>query len=93
MTCNDCIYEPKCYSRIANGMGDDEIRGGLLTDIDKRCKGFKNKADFVPVVRCCNCIHLIATINKETCCDFHSTIWDKFYVRPDDYCSYGERKE
>lgn len=48
--------------------------------------------DVVPVVRCCNCIHLIATIDKETYCDFHSTNWDKFYVRPDDYCSYGERK-
>lgn len=44
-TCNDCIYRPKCISFIVHGMGDDEIKGGLLTDIDKRCKDFKNKAD------------------------------------------------
>ena len=46
-TCEDCIYRPKCISFIVHGMGDNEINGGLLTDIDKRCKGFKNKADFV----------------------------------------------
>ena len=48
--------------------------------------------DVVPVVRCCKCIHLTTSINKATYCDFHSTAWDKFFIRPDDYCSYGERK-
>lgn len=46
-TCNDCIYRPKCISFIVHGMGDDEINGGLLTDMDKRCKDFKNKTDVI----------------------------------------------
>lgn len=51
-------------------------------------------ADVVEVVWCCNCIHLkLDSIDKTPYCDIHSTKWDKFYVRTDDYCSYGERKE
>lgn len=90
MTCKDCIYEPNCYSRIANGMGDDKIRGGLLTDIDKRCKGFKNKADAFPVVRCKDCKHYkkinYDDVNPNTC---------EITTRrqhPYDFCSYAERK-
>ena len=48
--------------------------------------------DVVPVVRCCQCEHLKTNINKAPYCDYHSTTWEKFYVRLDDYCSYGERK-
>ena len=49
-------------------------------------------ADVVPVVRCCNCTHLKTNTSKKNYCDIHSTTWDKFYVRLDDYCSYGERE-
>ena len=49
MTCKDCILEPKCILRISYSMGDDETTGKELTDIEKRCKSFKNKADFVEV--------------------------------------------
>lgn len=51
-------------------------------------------ADVVEVVWCCNCIHLkIDSIDRIPYCEIHSTKLDKFYVRTDDYCSYGERKE
>ena len=49
MTCKDCILEPKRILCISYFMGDDEITGEELTDIEKRCKSFKNKADFVEV--------------------------------------------
>ena len=49
--------------------------------------------DVVKVVRCMDCIYFKTNINKENYCDIHSTTWDKFYVRDDDFCSYGERKE
>lgn len=49
-------------------------------------------ADVVEVVRCCNCEHLKTNINKENYCDIHSSTWDKFYVKLDDFCSYGERR-
>jgi hypothetical protein len=48
--------------------------------------------DVVEVVRCLHCQHFKTNVNKENYCDIHSTIWDKFYVRYDDYCSYGERR-
>lgn len=48
-------------------------------------------ADVVEVVRCMYCQHFKTNINKENYCDVHSTTWDKFYVRDDDYCSYGRR--
>lgn len=47
--------------------------------------------DVAEVVRCMHCQHFKTNINKENYCDIHSTTWDKFYVRDDDYCSYGRR--
>lgn len=47
MTCEDCIYEPQCILRISYGMGDDGDKE--LTDMEKRCKPFKNKSDYVEV--------------------------------------------
>lgn len=49
-------------------------------------------ADVVPVVRCRECKHFKTNINKENYCDIHSTRWDKFYVREEDYCSRGEKQ-
>lgn len=43
-SCNECIYNPKCHSRIAYGM-DTEWNGTPTPDMEKRCKDFKNKAD------------------------------------------------
>lgn len=45
-TCKDCIYEPKCHSRIAYGNGI-EWNGTPITDMEKRCKSFKNKGNFI----------------------------------------------
>lgn len=95
-TCKDCLYHPHCYSRIAFMMDVDEVRGELLTDLDKRCKGFKNKADVVPVVRCKDCMfwdtEKIGMVD-ECVCKLHSIegIYSK-YKLPNDFCSYGERK-
>lgn len=47
-SCKECIYEPKCYSRIALGM-DTYANGKPILDIDKRCKSFKNKENFQEV--------------------------------------------
>lgn len=48
--------------------------------------------DVVKVVRCKNCKYFKTSVNKENYCDIHSSTWDKFYVRLDDYCSMGERR-
>ena len=49
MTCKDCLYHERCHSEIAYGMGSDDLTGEYFTDIEKRCAGFKNKADVVEV--------------------------------------------
>ena len=48
--------------------------------------------DVEKIVRCIHCVHLKTNVDKENYCDIHSTTWDKFYVRLDDYCSMGERR-
>lgn len=45
-------------------------------------------ADVVDVVRCKNCKHLMFSDMYGECSQAHMGI-----VRPDDFCSYGERKE
>lgn len=49
MTCKDCIYYEHCHSEIAYGMGSDDLTGEYFTDIETRCKSFKNKADYAEV--------------------------------------------
>lgn len=44
--------------------------------------------DAVPVVRCENCRWWYGETEKQRPCTKHNT-----YFEPDDYCSYGERRE
>ena len=75
MTCKDCIHYDVCPLGLA-------IQGKTGT-----CLKFKNKADFVEVVRCKDCKHLMFS-------DMYGECNKRFeIVRPDDFCSYGERKE
>lgn len=48
-------------------------------------------ADVVEVVRCKDCKYFKTSINKEDYCELHSAVWYKFYIRADDFCSYGKR--
>ena len=71
MKCKDCVHYQMCHS----------------IDLDAPCVAFKNKADFVEVVRCKDCMHRSTD-------DFRS-----FYCRKDEvgckddgFCSDGERK-
>ena len=76
MTCKDCIcYEILCQHTLQ----EDELT---------LCDSFKNKADFVEVVRCKDCIHR----NED---DFRSFYCRKDDVgcKDDDFCSDGERRE
>ena len=83
-TCKDCLYEGFCYYTVT--FAD---RSG--------CKKFKNKSDFVEVVRCEKCKHGDVGIIEKTkggqetwgCyCNIakvvHSLDW---------YCPWGVRKE
>ena len=46
--------------------------------------------DAVPVVRCINCKYK-GVLWRETICDHPNGMLQK--VKPDDFCSYGKRKE
>ena len=73
MTCYDCIHKPVCF------------RYGFTKDVEELCPAFKNKADFVEVVRCANCKNLVVYDN---CCMYFG-----YKVDDNDFCSYAERKD
>ena len=73
----------------------NEICPFIDKDCEKKCARFKNKSDFVKVVRCGECEwwvddecpgYMKCTIMSECCGHAHLT-------NPDDFCSYGERKD
>ena len=82
MTCKDCIHIDLCY--LHEHYGKDEN--------DKACKKyFKNKADFVEVVRCSECkYNNFEEANGTVHC--YKDDYIREYRKPNDFCSYGERK-
>ena len=63
----------------------------LITDIEKRCPSFKNKADFVEVVRCRECVYLEEP--NYGCLVCGRTDGLSIFPAEDDFCSYGVRRE
>lgn len=84
MTCRDCIHENVCGYYVEFKDNADE------------CKHFKNKADFMEVVRCDKCKHGdVSTFSmtkdgqeEVACyCNLKKAVTDVDY-----YCASGERK-
>lgn len=76
-TCKDCIHDEICDMPI-------------ITDGRKNasnCKKFKNKSDFVEVVRCAECLHYDFQHHQ---CDNPLGLWSTYM---DKFCCYGERKD
>lgn len=97
MTCKDCISFSRCKDMYETF--------GVFIDIEKSatCKAFKNKADFVKVVRCSNCKYsrpLNRTKSpekyyKDSCvvCECEDVVGDEYMIYlGTHYCSYGERR-
>ena len=87
MTCKDCVHYQVC----------EDVRYGDIADCPiNRCGGFfKNKADFVEVVRCEECkyrkTHTCAITGTKTLfCDYGVK---PVVVEPTHYCGYGERSD
>lgn len=74
-TCKDCIYRAMCYKHEHYGYEDNET-----------CEMFKNKADYVEVVRCKDCD---VPHNKWTGCPHLNGL----IPPPDFYCAKGTPKE
>lgn len=89
-TCKDCLHYEVCQYHIAEE-----------TDmtINECSYGFKNKADFVEVVRCSECKHAYFRYNtKDTlqeiyACKKRPTGRTHKKVGGDFFCKHGERKE
>ena len=69
MSCDNCIHRELC-----------NVHGYIDAD---ECACYKNKADYVEVVRCKDCEKYDG---HRYCVYFCETVLD------DDFCSYGERK-
>lgn len=92
MTCKDCIHFEVCDSgrHIGEYIEDD----GVYTEgVENECETFKNKADFMEVVRCEKCFKAQEMGErwgeqyKYFCKRHHS------YVLANDFCSYGEKNK
>lgn len=78
--------------RDAHADVDDEQGCGLLEDVIWEVDA-QPAADVVPVVRCKDCKHYDMGVCLKIYSDgnVHSAAWQS--RRPDDFCSYGERKD
>ena len=95
-TCKDCIHDGVCHiQEMSTGLEMEEY----LKEFG--CEDFKNKADFVEVVRCGKCKHWSChgkgrIVDEEIgmcynnkfpfCCE------DRPITLETAFCSYGERK-
>ena len=73
MTCKDCIHINIC-------------RAYETECPECTCNHFKNKADFVEVVKCFWCKHAYNSMTRCYCHRFESEVCEN------GYCNYGERR-
>lgn len=98
MTCKDCIHYEACKGTYYEVKEQGEFDGEMYAECG--CDDFKNKADFVEVVRCRDCKHWLKKvfdpISKRHIgsCDCKQWQNDYFWYKTcdTDFCSYGERK-
>ena len=91
MTCKDCIFNEICERQEDLVQLDDLTwdEYGESNEVERYCSTFRNKADFVEVVRCGKCEHWIYWADEKRCsCDLHHIRTNR-----DDFCSYGERRK
>lgn len=82
--CKDCFHREVCGKQI--------MRKSLTPKgYELYCRHFKFAANVVEGVKCKDCIYYTS---KETCV-CHQWLYDdiNLYVNPDDFCSYGERRD
>ena len=86
MTCKDCLYYEVCINFRNNiCITDQERFEEYVINSDGLCDRFKNKADFVEVVRCKDC-----GVKGSACC----MAGDFPLIKEIEncFCSYGQRK-
>ena len=89
MTCKDCIHERVCEKLCPKGLlpyQNSEYPAEIF------CLEFKNKADFVEVVRCNQCRYCNPIICSSAYGCAHPDGLEHIKDRYKNYCSYGERR-
>lgn len=81
-----CVNED---THKSNYMGDT-LMSYEVADMIEDCIENTPTIDAVPVVRCLNCKYK-GVLWRETICEHPNGMLHK--VKPDDFCSYGKRKE
>ena len=81
-TCKDCLHIDVCYMVEHYGFDIDENHQ------EYDCHQFKDRTKYVEVVRCKDCKHGCAIDSGNYLCN--RKMIGK--VRPDDFCSFGERR-
>ena len=95
MTCKECLYYEVCKDYLVKC-----AEHGEAERINNPCTKFKNKADFVEVVRCKDCKHwhkkVFDPIIEHHIGECHCSQWENDYfwyeTNENNFCSYGERK-
>ena len=87
MTCKDCLHYDACLDNQVCGEFEF-VTNVNYEDMKEWCGSFKNKADFVEVVRCRDCKGCWILQDGTRVC-----IRTLKSVEQDNFCSYGKRKE
>ena len=92
MTCNDCLHLEACQQIYKSAFNDNKTYIFL-----KSCELFKNKVDFVEVVRCkecnnCGCCYLVKRRGEKAIEAYYCKL-DGRYVPPDHFCGCGKRRD
>ena len=83
MTCKDCLHHKSCFNMAFRcGYKAEALDGAEI------CEDFKNKADFVEVVRCKDCKYWK---NKNGGYREASNTLSFVNNENKDFCSYGKR--
>lgn len=85
--CKQCFHFQVCASVLKQQL---YIREKMLNEENPKCKHYKPTADVEEVVRCEDCVYF-----DNYRCEHERHEYQEFAVwaEPNDFCSYGERKE
>lgn len=86
MTCRDCFGFSDCLDYESTPYYGLDC---ACNNVEELCENFKNKADFVEVVRCKDCKYYVSNY----CTRDIKGRTNMFYMQPTDFCSYGERRD
>ena len=82
MTCKECLHDGVCFMQeVCEDLEEQLAEFG--------CNDYKTKAEWVPVVRCKDCKYYF----RKYCTVESMLDYTDIERAPNDFCSYGERKD